>query len=185
MNINEALEEQWRIAHSEHCTNMQNCSSFGGDKTCNHPRPAVEGYSIFSHAQNGPVVIEESTPISSDTKRVRSPRGLAVEAGLGLGPQFDKTRSNSSTNAKPRVKIDAATVDRMAQMIDNLARQRDLIDEEIKTWMLAQGADPKDGWRLVLPATRQYDLGELGRLKYVIFSRTIDKPVLVKRNDRG
>lgn len=142
-----------------------------------------EGYSIFSQAPNGDVVIEESTPIASP-KRVRSPRGWAVQAGLGLGPQF-AGKPQTSTVAKPRVKIDTATIDRMAKMIDNLQRQRDLLDEEIKTWMLAQGADPKDGWKLVLPMTRQFDLGELAKLKYVIFSRYIDKPVLIKKDDRG
>lgn len=142
-----------------------------------------EGYSIFSQAPNGDVVIEESTPIASP-KRVRSPRGWAVQAGLGLGPQFTN-KAQTSTLPKPRVAIDTATINRMAEMIDNLQRQRDLLDEEIKTWMLAQGADPKDGWKLVLPMTRQFDLGELAKLKYVIFSRYIDKPVLIKKDGRG
>ena len=34
-----ALEEQWLIAHDEHCTNLRNCASFGGSKPCHHPRP--------------------------------------------------------------------------------------------------------------------------------------------------
>jgi DNA-binding NarL/FixJ family response regulator len=35
----EKLEDQWRIAHDEHCTNMQNRTSFSGTKKCQHPRP--------------------------------------------------------------------------------------------------------------------------------------------------
>ena len=142
-----------------------------------------EGYSIFSHAQNGRLDNLEDVALDAPItpKRVRSPRGWAVEAGLGLGPQFTQTR----TVPKPRVAIDTATIDRMATMIDNLQRQRDLFDQEIRTWMIGQGADPKDGWKLVLPMTRQYDLGDLAKLKYVIFSRHIDKPVLIKKDDRG
>lgn len=36
------LEEQWQIVHDEHCTNMEDCSSFGKtDRECHHPRPTV------------------------------------------------------------------------------------------------------------------------------------------------
>lgn len=39
LSLRDALEEQWLIAHDEHCTNMRNCTSFGGAKECRHPRP--------------------------------------------------------------------------------------------------------------------------------------------------
>lgn len=163
----------------------------------------MTGYSIFSHAQNGNVVIEESTelkqltvdaplgnledtsldaPMQVARRHVRSPKGWAVEAGLGLGSQFKSKQTNGKM---PRVLLDKLTIGRMAKVIENLARQRDLLDDEIKAWMINRGADPKDGWCLVLPATRDYDLGNLSRLKYVIFTRTTEKPYLAKRNGRG
>lgn len=65
----------------------------------------MTGYSIFNHGQAGhvetpkPVIPEVKTPpvtpevkikpvVQSMNRKVRSPRGWAVEAGLGLGPQF-------------------------------------------------------------------------------------------------
>lgn len=39
LRLRAALEEQWLIAHDEHCTNLRDCASFGGSKPCHHPRP--------------------------------------------------------------------------------------------------------------------------------------------------
>lgn len=38
-----ALDEQWSIAHADRCTNMRDCTSFGGPKQCHHPRPTCFG----------------------------------------------------------------------------------------------------------------------------------------------
>ncbi len=65
----------------------------------------MNGYSIFNHAQLGhgpdaepkvkkiqpePLKVERIEPVQQQRqqKRVRSPRGWAVEAGLGLGSAF-------------------------------------------------------------------------------------------------
>ena len=37
--LRSAIETQWATAHDEHCTNMRDCTSFGGTKECHHPRP--------------------------------------------------------------------------------------------------------------------------------------------------
>lgn len=39
LRLRDALEAQWLIAHDEYCTNMRDCTSFGGMKECQHPRP--------------------------------------------------------------------------------------------------------------------------------------------------
>lgn len=39
LRLRSALEEQWLIAHDEHCTNTRDCTSFGGIKQCKHQRP--------------------------------------------------------------------------------------------------------------------------------------------------
>lgn len=36
-----ALQEQWEIAHDEHCGNSEDCTTFGGKHTCHHPKPAA------------------------------------------------------------------------------------------------------------------------------------------------
>lgn len=61
----------------------------------------MNGYSIFNHAQFGreeepkpvkpePQKVERTEPLQQQRqqKRVRSPRGWAVAAGLGLGRAF-------------------------------------------------------------------------------------------------
>ncbi len=35
------LEDWWREAHDEACTNMEDCTSFGGTKQCFRPRPSI------------------------------------------------------------------------------------------------------------------------------------------------
>ena len=39
--LRKIIEEQWLIAHDVHCTNMRDCSSYGGTKFCHHPRPTI------------------------------------------------------------------------------------------------------------------------------------------------
>jgi hypothetical protein len=65
----------------------------------------MTGYSVFNHAQfhNGGICQPSGEKPSEQTrpaepppkppKRVRSPRGWAVEAGLGLGPQFNDRKN--------------------------------------------------------------------------------------------
>lgn len=38
-SMRDAFEETWHELHSEKCTNMDDCASFGGTKKCYCPRP--------------------------------------------------------------------------------------------------------------------------------------------------
>lgn len=36
-----ALTKEWEMNHFEHCGNMNDCTSFGGNRPCQHERPAA------------------------------------------------------------------------------------------------------------------------------------------------
>lgn len=39
--LREEAETWWKEAHDEACTNMKDCTSYGGNKECYRPRPEI------------------------------------------------------------------------------------------------------------------------------------------------
>lgn len=40
-NLRREVEGWWEEAHDEVCTNMKDCTSYGGEKHCYRPRPEI------------------------------------------------------------------------------------------------------------------------------------------------
>ena len=79
-----ALEEQWQIAHDEHCTNMRDCASFGGSKECSHPRPAFLSSAQSPVGQQPRLTVRLTTFPESNGKRNWTALLVRVEEWGGL-----------------------------------------------------------------------------------------------------